>query len=532
MEYSINMSAKRKIDGIDVSHRGEIITFRGTQSVIGGDANQPLYSFLNTFFEGVRDSQLDELWDCLKEAKHILEPGYFNEEESEELELLREKGLDYHFLIQRLTPLFKRIYRAIPPRDIGYAAQINGFTVAPKDLMHMAMQGDYPEETTINPAKYSELVKLAFVIQLTFPIMNQLLEKVITVTGKEYQYAVAGEIIVACHEVTEMEGWKVLDTYIRASCLRQESRRNTMEVVSNDRYVDNIIYRGAFQKLALTFIPSIDRDKNLSKQLNSLVEGEIRKEQAVRFTTYNDKKPGADDQSIPESYRINQNVNGSEELAQAEYFSFGMFDEKEKERHHGFFKYVCLGLGIKNQHLAERIYVSMPTVWNFHLLKTHIRLLQLVYKEDIGAYLVPALDGTQLKAAIALAQVKLFEMGYERLAQLCGITRNPDNPISYMSDEFKLNTKERESLCEICYLYDGQSQSSTDNLMVRATQEILDELANSGWDSNIEPGLLGSEEFVSHMSPGDMYEVGLTVDVKHELLDLIMKMNNVQKDVE
>lgn len=525
MKYTIKISGKRKIEGIDVEHNGEVITFRGTQNVIGGDANKPLYDFLNNFFEGVPNSRLDELWGCFKAAKRVLEPGYFDEEETPELSELRQRGLDYHFLVEKLSGIFKQIYRIILPSEIAYAAQIDGRTTAPKDLMQMALMGDYPEETTINPQKYGELVKLAFAIQLSFPIMNQLLDKIAPITGKDYQYAVAGEIISSFSEVTEMEGWRILEMYIRASCQRQESKRNTMEVVSNDRYVDNIIYKGAFAKLALTFIPSIDLDKNLSKQLNSLVEGEVRKEQSTRFTSYADQKPGSDDQSIPESYRISQNVNGTEELAQAEFFSFGMFDEEDTPRYQNFFYYQCRALGIKNQELAEKVYNCLPTVWDLRVLQIHVQLLQLVYKEDIGAYLVPALDYKQFTAAIALAQVKLYEMGYQRLAQLCGIVRNPENPISYINDEFKLNTKEREQLCDLCYMYDGQSQASTDNLLVKATQEILDELANSGWDSNIEPGLFDTPEFIEHMSPGDMYEVSLTIETKHELLDLIVKMN-------
>ena len=42
--------------------------------------------------------------------------------------------------------------------------------------------GDYPEETTINNEKYSELVKLALATQLCIPIINQLLGQVNEVT--------------------------------------------------------------------------------------------------------------------------------------------------------------------------------------------------------------------------------------------------------------------------------------------------------------------------------------------------------------
>ncbi|QDH47040.1 hypothetical protein PQC06_gp223 [Aeromonas phage LAh10] len=529
MLYSIKMSGKRKIEGIVVSHNGEEIEFRGTQNVNGGDANQPLYEFLNGFFESVQNYKLDQLWGCLKAAKRILEPGYFEgEEETRELEELRANTDNYEFLVSKLSGIFKQIYSIIPPGDIAYAASVEKRDEPPRDLMQVASTGRYPEETTITPDKYRELVRLSFAIQLSFPIMNQFLDNIVKKTGKEYQYAPAGDIITSFPAVIDMPGWRVLETYIRASCQRQESKRNSMEVVSNDRYVTNIIFRGVFGKLALSFIPSLDRDKNLSKQLNSLVEGEVRKEQSTRFTSYTDNKPGSDDQSIPESYRICQNVNGTEELAQAEFFSFGMFDEEENPRYTNFFYYQCQALGIKNQELAERVFNCIPTVTNLHLTKIQLRLLQLVYKEDIGMYLVPALDYRQYTAAIALAQVRLYEMGYEYLAQLCGIMRNPELPITYMNDEFKLNTKERDQLVALCDLYDGQSDASTDNLMVIATQEMLDELGNSGWESNIEPGLFSNQEFIDHMSAGDTYEVSLVPQIKTELLEFIVLMNTAE----
>lgn len=523
MKYLTLMSGKRKIEGIAVEHNGQTIDFRGTQNVNGGDASQPLFEFLNDYFEGQSQQKLDQLWDLLKEGKRIIEPGYFEEPETAEVVELREKGLDYHFLTQKLTPIVAKIYQVILPHEVAYAAHISGRTMAPRDLMQMASMGDYPEETTINPVKYAELVKLAMVAQVSFPIINQLLEKIVSVTGKDYQYAVAGEIITGFHSITNMEGWRVLETYIRVSCERQEPRRNTLEVVSNDRYVDNIIFKGLFIKLCLTFIPSLDKDKNLSKQLNSLVEGEIRKEQSTRFKSFAEHKPGSEDQSIPESFRIAQSVNGSDELAQAEFFTFGMWDEDEKPRHKNFFYYQCQALGIKNQHLAEKIYNCLPTVWNFRLTNIHLQLLQTLYRDDIGNYLIPALYYPQLMAAIALAQVKFFEMGYENLATLCGIVRNPEHPISYLGDEFKLNTKERDMLVEHCSVYEGQSQSSTDNMLVKAVQGVLDELENSGWDSNIEPGLLGEQQFVDLMSPGDLYQVSVIGDIKAELLDFVIK---------
>ena len=532
MRYSTVLSGKRRIDAVVVSHNDETIEFKGTQTLCGGDADQELFEFMNIFFEGCRDSTLDQLWGLFKEGKRILQPGYFEEVESVELSELRERSLDYQFLCEKLGPIIKKMYELITPNEIAYAAQVTGRTIAPKDLMRMAAMGDYPEETTIDNDKYAELVKLAFTAQLCFPLVNQLLDQIFEVTGKEYQYAVVGGMISQIPSIVEIPGWKIMDTYIRASCARKDSKRENTDVVSEERYVDYIVFEGLFNKLALSFIPSKLKDKNLSKELNSLVEGKVRKEQSTKFTRFSESKPGSDDQSIPESYRISQTVNGSDEEAMAEFFSFGMFDEEDKPRYKDIFKYQAKALGIKGEKLVEKLYNNLPTVWDFRFTNIQNQLLQLAFIDDINYYLYPAMDYRQLTAAMCLAQVKLFEQGYEHLAQLVCAMRSTTVPITYMGDEFKLSTKEREDLVNLCYIYVGQSVSTTDNMLVMSVQSFLDELAASGWESNIEPGLLGNQTFIDAMSPGDMYPIDLVPEIKRELLALITQTHSVEKENE
>ena len=193
-----------------------------------------------------------------------------------------------------------------------------------------------------------------------------------------------------------------------------------------------------------------------------------------------------------------------------------------------FFHDQWLGLGIRNVELAERLFNTLPRIWDFRLTLIHIKILQLTFKGDINLQLYPALNYDQLMAAICLAQVKLFELGFEHLAQLCSIVRNPSYPTSFLDDDLKLNTKERDELIEICDIYIGQSTSSTDNILVKSVTDFLDELSTSGWDSTIEPGLLGNEEFVKAMSSGQMYQVDLVPKIKRELLDLIKLTNTLE----
>lgn len=541
MRYDIRLTGKRNIDGIIVTHNDETIVFSGVQKVNGGNADQELFEFINEFFEGCQPEKLDALWELLKQGKRILDPGYFDEVDTPELNLLRDNNMDYTFITRHLEPIINKIYLAMPTYDISYAAVVTGRCEPPSDLMLMSSMGDYPEETTIDDRKYRELVKLAFATQVCFPIINQLLEHVLPTAGKEYRDAVAGGMIANVSALTTMEGWNILDTYVRASCLRQEARRSNIGVFSEAKYIDFIVYKGLFNKLCLTFLPSKINGKNLSKELNSLVEGEIRGGSDVKYKSFKDGTPGSDEQSIPESYRITQVVNGTDEIAQAEYFSFGMYESIElitedgepkvinHRRTKGFFEHQCIGLGIKNQELAEKLFLTLPKVGRFRLNPIHTKILQLTFIKDINYYLVPVLNYEQLMAAICLAQVKLFELGFEHLATLCGIIRNENYAPSYLEDDFKLNNRDRETLVEMCDIYTGQNITSTENILVKSVSDFLDDLSTSGWDSNIEPGLLGNKVYVDAMSPGQMYQVDLVPAMKHELIELIKHSNTVDE---
>lgn len=544
MRYDIRMSGKKNIDAIIVTHNGEEIIFKGVQKVNGGDADQELFEYLNEFFQGIDPAKLDKLWKLIKTGKQILEPGYFDEVDSTELTELRNRNGDYKFLTEKLEVVLRDMYRLITPNEIGYGAMITGRCEAPKDLMAMSQLGDYPEETTIDNVKYGELVKLAFAAQLSFPIINQLLDHVFSIVGKDYKDVPAGKMISQIESLTEMRGWQILDTYVRASCLRQGDRRSSIGVVSDVKYIDYIVYKGLFNKLCLTFLPSKINGKNLSKELNSLVEGEIRGGTDIKFKTYKDPKPGSDDQSIPESYRITQAVNGTDEIAQAEYFTFDLYIQGTEIDVHGnevpkltrknkdFFIHQCNGLGIQNRLLAERLFNNLPRIWKFQINAIHTKLLQLTFIKDINYYLVPVLSYEQLMAALCLAQVKLFEMGFENLATLMTIIRNPTYPLAYLDDDFKLTTKDREMLVELCDVYVGQNTNSTENILVKSVSDFLDELSTSGWDSTIEPGLLGNEKFVNAMSAGHMYQVDLVPAIKTELLELVKIANSVEAEEE
>lgn len=532
MLYTLYATGKRSFSGINVQFGDENIFFKGTQKVSNGDADKELFKFINLFLSSQPERVLKKHWALLKEAKSILEPGYFDEENDQVIEL-RQNNLDYHFLCGKLLPILNACYENIRPSDICYSADINQFTNPPPDLNYITSQGDYPEETTINDDKYRRLTRLAFVTQLVYPVLNQLLDHITSVTGKDFKDAVVGgELISKMPAITNQDGYDVLDTYLRASCLRQEGKRTTTTVVSEVKYIDNIVYKGLFTKLCLTFIPSLMEKKNISNELNSLVAGEIRGDNDAKFKSFSDPKPTGDDLSIQEGYSISQEVNASNELAQAEYFSFGLNTEVSpgvfKRNYSGFFTSQCLGLGIKNQAIAEKIYNSLPTSWEFRLKDFHEKLLQLTFQDDISYGIYPALDYDQLMAALTLCQVKLYELGFENLACCVFAIKNENIPCSIIDDTYKLNSKERDFLVSICSEYQGQQTGTTDNLAVISVNDFLEELASIGYESNIEIGLLGNEEYVKLMSPNHRYPVEIVAEIKKELLQLIVLNNTVE----
>lgn len=535
IKYSLSVSGKRAFSGMYVEKEGETaIYFKGTNKTNSGNSEDNLFEFMNLYFDSLDRDVIERHWQYLKEAKRIIEPGYFDEEETEEIIELRDRNLEYNFLCNKIYPIFVKIYQNINPSDITFAADALGYTKPPHDLNAITKQGDYPEETTINEIKYRELAKLAFITQLIYPVINQLLDHITFITGKEYRDAVVGDLVARLNCIVEQPGYRVLDTYLRASCKRQDGKRTTTAVSSEIKYIDHIVYKGLFNKLCLTFLPSKVKGKNLSNELNSLVAGEIRAENDSKFKSITEPKPTGDDLSVQEGYNISQETNASDELSHAEYFTFdlivevepGVFIKKEKD----FFRYQCLGLGIKNQYLAEKIYNTLPKNWGFHLNDLHIKLLQLTFQNDINYMLYEAFDYDQLMAALSLCQVKLFELGFEHLAVCAFAAKNESLPKAFIDDTFKLNTRERDMLVDICSDYIGQQTGTTDNSAVVSVNGLLDELASCGWESNIEPGLLSNPKYVELMSPHHRYPIDITCEIKLELLQLIMLFNGSNEE--
>lgn len=527
MFYESVFQSMKRIKGITVTHKEELVTFDGVQIVSGGNTDKNLFTFMNEFFESRPANELDKLFDLIKQAKLIIDPGYFGDSNEAELEELRKNNLDYKYLISKLTPIFEKMYELIPPNDITYAAEAYGKTKAPRDLEAMTSMGDYPEATTIDKYKYVELVKLAFVGQLILPIMGEFLNHVVPITGKDYREAVGGIIINKLTAITSLPGWKILREYIEARCNMSETKRNPTLLISDIKYIDFIVYRGFFNKLCLAFIPS-ETSKNIANDLNSLVEGEGRLGSETRIKGYSDPKPGGDDISLAEGYLINQDINASDLLGLNEFFSFGLYDEEENPCYEDVFKYQAIALGIKNDYKAQKLYFNLPTNWRFIFTDVHLKILQLTYFEDHPVLAYPAMSYEQLMAAICLAQVKLYEKGYRYLPLLLSSVINETRPRPHIDESMKLTTKERELLDSLCDDYIGQSESINDNSLVVSVMSFLDDVYASVWDSTITIDILENDKFLDTMNPGEMFEVDPSPEIKREIYKLFLASNDIE----
>lgn len=537
IKYQLEGSSKRGFSGISVKRTvvvnnepqdEALIYFRGANKVFCGSTDDDLFEFMNLFLTTLSPAEEARHWEYLVEAKRIIEPGYFDEPETAEIERLRANNLDYKFLCNELYTIFVKMYENIPADSIVYAAEAVGALKPPADLNDITRQGDYPEETTINEEKYKKIAGLAFVTRLALPVYNQLADHIGQITGKEYVYSVVGDAICRLPCIRNHPGYDILSTYVTSSLRKKDSNSVQVNVVSAVKLTNNLINKGILNKLALTYIPSKLGGKNLSNELNSLVQSQTRQDSSIKIKTL--KSESGDLGSLQESYKIAQEINASDELALGEYFTFDLIYETAPgvyaKKDEGFFKHQCQGLGIKDQWLAERVYNTIPNNRVFHLTNSHIKLLQLVYQEDIPYNLYLTLDFNQLMCALSLAQVKLFEMGFEQLAIFMMCVKNIVDSIPHLDDATKLNSMERKYLTDICDHYEMVKGTPTNNSAVQSVTAFLEEVIQAEWRSNIEEGLLGNRKFAEAMASNHDYEVSFDVRIKHELLELIKLRNN------
>lgn len=511
--------------GITVTYGDETILFKGSGRVNCGTSSDDLFECFNSYVSNLSEDTRSDLFDLYKDAKLILDPTYFDSENLDDELMLNNN--DYHFLTRKLKPTVKKIFDTIKFANFEYFIAQSGYVNPPPDLMSMYARGEYPPETTINFNDYRNLGQLILVLRCILPVIVETVSKAEVIAGKGYAEVIAGLLINDNPVVVNHPGWVRLNEYVEYSYNAKGRSTNPLrlDIISEDRFANHAVYKALFSRLCLCFIPSKVPNKNLSKSLYSIVNQFDKVSSSIREKRAGGKDENNDRRGHFEIYQLKEEVNATEEAAQAEYFSFGMYDEDDNPRHTNFFKYQCAGLGIDEPALAEHLYSMIPNNWEFELRPHIVKLCQLVFADDISYMIYYALEYQQLMAAMALAQLKLHQMGYPHLAVLVTAIPDKEGVRTHTEDMFSLTTQERAVLQSLCAVVKGNGAVSTDNEAVSAAMEFFKELGVGAWKSTIELGLIDDPKAMETMRKGFLYEVELTKEIKEEFIALVAKVN-------
>lgn len=516
---SINMkrSSKKTISTIVVNFEEESVVFSGKASVRlekvirdKNDVESNLFDCLNEYISGVMPlAKQKSLFNLYKRAHSIVENGNFR---------------NYNEELLDLKPIVDSVFRAIDIDKYTYFIRYSKHLQIPKDLEEAASKGDYPVETTITDKDYVGLATLAFVIRVIYPIIFGLNSRFATTMGTEASELISGDLIKDNKKITSLEGWEKLETYVNYAFSKRGLPAQVDSVVSMENFVDKVLYNAIFSRLCCAVIPETEEKKNLATAINATVRQHESGRTIFRpkDRTVNDND---DKRSIFDKYQIQESVKSSDQVMQAEFFSFGLFNEKEEERFKDRFKHQCIALGIENETLVEMVYDKLPTNWNF-LLNDHIhKLLQLVYFGEVSPFIFEACDYTQLMSAIALAQVRLSEKGFNYLPSLLGAIEDP-NGTRQLADALKLNTEDKEYLASICDVQSKNSEGRSFNEALVSATEFLDTFGNGKWHSNLEYGVLATPEVYKRVKTAALFEIEIDGLIKDEFLNLIRLIND------
>lgn len=341
--------------------------------------------------------------------------------------------------------------------------------------------------------------------------------------GAGYSELVCGALIADNMSITSMPGWHKLHTYVQFAFNKRGIPNQADSVTSTEDFVDKVLFNTVFSRLCCAVIPETEEGKNLATAINAAV-----KQHETGSAIFRDKdRPSDEDddkRSIYDKYQISESVKSTDEVGDAEYFSFGLFDENDKERYVDRFKHQCIGLGIKNPKLVEMIYDNISPNWDFELHDHILKILQLVYFEVTSPLIFEACDYIQLLAAICLAQVKLSEQGYKYLPSVLGAIHDPEG-VRSLADALKLGTEDKEFLASICDIQTRNNEGRSFNEALVAAEEFLNKFGNGRWKSNLEYGVLDDPEVYARVKKGALFPIDIDVEVKNEFMALNRQVN-------
>lgn len=516
LEISTRRSSKKTIDAVIIRLNDQELKFTGRASiklekVISGkdDTESNLFSCLNDYVEDVFSTdQKVELYKKYARAHVIVDSGKFG---------------DYHTELMEIKPIITEILDFIRVQNYCSFIQHSKHLMIPKDLSEAASKGDYPEQTTIMDNDYVELVKLAFVVRTVYPIIFGLISRFEETMGSEYSEYVCGALIKDNPEIIRLRGWEKLTTYVHFAFGKRGVPTQADSVTSMENFVDKVLFNTLFSRLCCAVIPETEDGKNLATAINAAVKQ--HEGASSSFRKKDEPTEGEDDKrSLYDKYQISEAVRSSDEVSQGEFFSFGLFDESDKERHVDRFKHQCVALKISNPGLVERVYDNLPPNWEFFLEDHNLKLLQLTYFQVVSPFTFEACDYTQLMAAIVLAQVKLSEQGYKYLPSILGAIHNPAGS-RYLPDGLKFSDDDRDFLSSICDVQTRNNEGRSFNEALVAAQDFIDKFGNGIWQSNLEYGVLDNPEVYQRVKKGALFPLDIEVEIKNEFIQLIRQIN-------
>ena len=469
------------------------------------DVEANLFDCFNDYVEGTFSTQRKiDLYKLYERAFKIVESG---------------KSVDYVTELAALKPIWNQLFELIDVDKYSAFIQYSKYLIIPPDLSIAASKGDYPSETTITDVDYVNLVKLAFVTRVGYPIVFSLLHRFESTMGSDHAELQVGKLLKGCLRITQMAGWRKLYTYVHYAFEKKGVPSQIDEVSSAEYFTDKVLYNTIFNRLCCALIPETDPGKHLATAISGSVRQHEDGGSRLKKKDFGDNDDD-DKRSMYERFQQAEMVKTANEVTQSEFFSFGLFDENEKPRYLNRFKYQCATLGIKHPELVEMVYDRLPPNWEYDLDDHVIKLMQLTFPEVVSPLIFIANDYTQTMAALALAQVSLSERGYKYLPTVLGMLNNPNGKRS-LSDGLKLNTDDKEYLTSICDIQSRNNEGRSFNEAIVAATDFLDRLGNGIWQSNLEYGVLDSVDVYKRVAEGALFEVEIEVEIKNEFMALI-----------
>lgn len=512
----VQRKSKKTIKAIIINLNEHSLHFHGDATIrlekVLNDKNAPepnLFSCFNEYVEKTFDTERRiELFKMYEKAHSIAEALVYR---------------GYNTELGQLKPIINGILDFIDPPKFCSFIQYSEHMVVPLELSIAASKGDYPAQTTITDYDYKEIVKMIFVIRTIYPIVFSLISRFDEHMGAGYSERECGRLIKDNPHIINMYGWHKLNTYIDFAFGKRGVPQQVDAVGSMEYFNERVLFNTIFSRLCCAVIPETEDEKNIANAINAAVRQ--HESSGNTFRKKDDRSEGEEDKrSLYERYRINEETKATNEIMAAEFFSMGLYDENDNERHKDRFNIPCAALGIKNVALVEKIFDNIPPNWEFQLDDHVIKLFQMTFDGAIPSMIYWACDYHQLMAALALAQVRLSEWGYHYLPSVLGAVRDPEGMRS-LADGLKLNTEDKEFLVSICDIQSRNDEGRSFNEAVEEATYFLDQFGSGAWKSNLEYAVLSDSVVYDRVQKGELFPLEIEVEVKNEFMRLVRQIS-------